>query len=52
MPNALKAMAIKRVELGLQLSTGLLVTFAAGLALLPLSIRFGVLVDNFDALAF
>jgi len=52
MPNASNEMAIKRVELGLQLLTAILITFAAGFVLLQLSVRFGVLVDNFDALTF
>jgi len=52
MPNASNAIAIKHAELGLQLLTAILITFAAGFALLQLSVRFGMLVDNFDALTF
>jgi len=52
MPNASNAIAIKHAELGLQLSTAMLITFAVGLVLLQLSVRFGVLVDSFDALTF
>jgi hypothetical protein len=52
MPTASNAMAIKRVELGLQLLTAILIVFAAGFVSLQLSVRFGVLVDNFDAVIF
>jgi len=52
MPNASNEMTIKRVELGLQLLTAILIIFAAGFVSLQLSVRFGVLVDNFDALTF
>lgn len=52
MPNASNEMAIKRLELGLQLLTAILIIFAAGFVSLQLSVRFGVLVDNFDALTF
>jgi hypothetical protein len=52
MQIASNEVAIKRVELGLQLLTAILITFATGLVLLQLSARFAVLVDNFDALSF
>jgi hypothetical protein len=52
MPNASNQIPIKPVDLGLQLSTAILMTFAAGLVLLQLSVRLGVLVDNVDALTF
>ena len=52
MTNTSNGMAIKRVELGLQLLTAILIIFAAGFVSLQLSVRFGVLVDNFDALTF
>ena len=52
MPTASNEMAIKRVELGLQLLTAILIIFAAGFVSLQLSVRFGVAVDNFDALSF
>jgi hypothetical protein len=52
MPNASNETAIKRVELGLQLLTAMLIVFAAGLVSLQLSVRFGVLVNSFDALTF
>jgi hypothetical protein len=41
MPNASNETAIKRVELGLQLLTAMLIVFAAGLVSLQLSVRFG-----------
>jgi hypothetical protein len=50
MPNASNEMAIKRVEFGLHLLTAILITFAAGFVWLRPSVRFGVPVDNFDAL--
>jgi hypothetical protein len=52
MPCTIASMAVKNVEFGLQLLTAILITFAAGLVSLQLSVRFGVLVDNFDALTF
>jgi hypothetical protein len=52
MPNVSNAIAIRHVELGLQLSTAILITFAVGFVLLQLSVRFGMLMDNFDALTF
>jgi hypothetical protein len=52
MPKASKGMAIKPVELGLQLLTAMLIAFAAGLVALQLSVRFGVLLGSFDALTF
>ena len=52
MPNVSNAIAIRHVELGLQLSTAILITCAVGFVLLQLSVRFGMLVDNFDALTF
>jgi hypothetical protein len=52
MPNALNEIPIKPVDLSLQLLTAILMTFAAGLVSLQLSVRLGVLVDNFDALTF
>ena len=52
MTNTSNGMAIKRVELGLQLLTAMLITFAAGFVALQLSVRFGVLVDNVGALTF
>jgi hypothetical protein len=50
MSNVANCMAINRVEFGLQLLTAILITFAAGFVSLQLSVRFGVPVDNFDAL--
>jgi hypothetical protein len=50
--NVSNAIAIKRVEFGLQLSAAILITFTVGFVLFQLSVRFGVLVDNFDALTF
>ncbi len=52
MPNALNEIPITPVDLGLQLLTAILMTFAAELVSLQLSVRFEVLVDNFDALTF
>jgi uncharacterized membrane protein YGL010W len=52
MPNASNAIAIKHAEFGLQLSTAMLITFAVGLVLLQLSVRFGMLVHSFDAPTF
>jgi len=52
MPNVSNAIAIKHVELGLQLSTAILIAFAVGFVLLQLCVRFGVLVDSFEALTF
>jgi len=46
------AIAIKHVEFGLRLSTAIAITFAVGFFLFQLSVRFGVLLNNFDALAF
>ena len=52
LPNVSNAVAPKRAEFGLQLLTAILITFAVGFVLLQLSVRFGVPVDNFDALTF
>jgi hypothetical protein len=52
MPNVSNAIATRYVELGLQLSTAILIAFAAGLVLLQLGVRFGVPVDNFSTLTF
>ena len=52
MANVSNTVAIKRVEFGLQLSTAVLITFAVGLVLLQLGVRFGVPVATFDALTF
>jgi hypothetical protein len=51
MPNVSKAVALTRVELGLQLLTAILIIVAVEFVLLQ-SVRFGVPVDNFDALTF
>jgi hypothetical protein len=50
--NVSNAIAIKHVEFGLHLSAAILITFTVGFVLFQLSVRFGVLVDNFDALTF
>lgn len=52
MPNTSNAIAIKRGKFGLQLLTAILITFAAGFVSLQLNVRFGALVDNFDAVTF
>ena len=52
MPNVANAVAIKHAEFGLRLSTAILITFAAGFVLFHLSVRLGVMMDNFDALTF
>jgi hypothetical protein len=52
MPSVANALAIKRVEFGLRLSTAILITFAVGFVLLHLSVRFGVQFDNLDPLTF
>jgi hypothetical protein len=52
MTRVSNAIAIKHVELGLRLSTATAITFAVGFLLFQVSARFGVLVNNFDALAF
>jgi hypothetical protein len=52
MPNASNGIPTARADLGLQLMTAVLMIFVAGLISLQLSVRFGVLVDNFDARIF
>ncbi len=52
MPNVSNAMVMNRAEFGLQLLTAFLITFGVGFVLLQLIVRFGVLVDNFDAPTF
>jgi hypothetical protein len=52
MTNVLNAVAMKRADFGLRSLTAILITFAFGFVLLQLNVRFGVPVDNFDALAF
>ena len=52
MPNVSNVVAIERVEFGPQLLTAILITLAVGFVLLQLSVRFGVSVDNFEALTF
>jgi len=44
--------ADKAVEFGLRLLTAVLITSAAGLVLLQLSLRFGNEADKFDTLTF
>ena len=52
MTKASNEMTIKRVELGLRLLTAIAITSTAGLVLLQLTVRFGVLASNFGALTF
>ncbi len=52
MPNVSNAMVMNRAEFGLQLLTAFLITFGVGFVLLQLIVRFGLLVDNFDAPTF
>ena len=42
----------QRVDLGLQISTALLMTFAAGLVLFELALWFGDAANSFEALSF